>query len=528
MSHAPDASGDGIGDCRGLIRVLHKYKAVGFTDVWLAPFFKAGHPESGSIDGNYDVSDYFAIHPAFGTDDDVDDLVAEAESLGLRLLYDLVPAHTSDHHPHFLDALADPDSRYRNWYYFVEGDPSEPPTQLCGIFGDGPGSAWTWRPTASTADGAFGMWTLNLFYPGHPALNWHEPDVPAFVSKIMRHWADRGFKGARIDSASHTVLAAEVTREVGRLIKPNESRPYKRYEQHLITNAVDAHGRNMSAVAIGGLVAQLRRYYPDFLAIVENTNVDRKSQEPWTEQGLDVLDYGRDGDDVGIFAVKRDAIRISRTLSDLGERSRNGQRFVTFDMNHDFAISRRDPNWIGDEATPNQAGIRALLTLVIFCPVDACILYGMPLGNGIEDVAGDTDILRRAGLRRVIQWDDTAQRAFCAEGISPRVYPFPTDASFNVEHQSSDAGSTLNYARRLIKWRQAVSPEATFEVLASTDGVVRYRLGDYEVAINVNDVIVDVALPGRSAPSAYSILYGPDPFRTKLDPLDVAIVQRHE
>jgi alpha-glucosidase len=182
-----DASGDGVGDLAGARSRLGYLAELGVDAVWLNPFY----PSPGR-DHGYDVADYCGVDSLLGTLEEFDGLVAAAHRLGLRVLVDLVPNHTSSEHPWFRRALADPTSPYRDYYVFRPPRPDGgPPNNWQSVFG---GPAWT-------ADPASAEHYLHLFDSGQPDLNWHNPRVHAEFEAILQFWLDRGADGFRIDVA---------------------------------------------------------------------------------------------------------------------------------------------------------------------------------------------------------------------------------------------------------------------------------------------------------------------------------------
>ena len=192
-----DGNGDGVGDIAGIRARLGHLRDLGVDAVWINPWYP-----SPMADAGYDVSDYRAIEPVFGTADEAAELIAEAHAAGLRVLLDIVPNHTSDEHPWFRAALAgDPAARGR--YLFRPGRGDGPPNDWRSVFG---GPAWT-----RVADGA---WYLHLFDPGQPDLDWTNPEVRAEFEEVLRFWFDRGVDGFRIDVA-HGLVKAEGLPDVG-------------------------------------------------------------------------------------------------------------------------------------------------------------------------------------------------------------------------------------------------------------------------------------------------------------------------
>lgn len=188
-----DDSGDGIGDLAGITSHLDDLVALGVDALWLSPFYR-----SPQVDAGYDVADYCAVDPVFGTLADFDSLIARAHHLGLRAIVDLVPNHCSDQHPWFADALAaEPGSAARDRFIFCPGrGPGQPPNNWRSVFG---GTAWT-----QVDDG---QWYLHLFDAAQPDWNWSHPQVRAEFVRILRFWLDRGVDGFRVDVAHGLVKA---------------------------------------------------------------------------------------------------------------------------------------------------------------------------------------------------------------------------------------------------------------------------------------------------------------------------------
>jgi alpha-glucosidase len=194
-----DSDGDGMGDLPGITARLPYLASLGVDAVWLSPIYV-----SPMADAGYDVADYRDVDPAFGTLADADALLTAADSLGLRVILDLVPNHTSDEHAWFRTALAaGPRSRERARYLFRDGrdDGEAPPNSWRSVFG---GSAWT---RVAEPDGSPGQWYLHLFDVKQPDLDWTNPEVREEFHDIMRFWLDRGVAGFRVDVANALVKA---------------------------------------------------------------------------------------------------------------------------------------------------------------------------------------------------------------------------------------------------------------------------------------------------------------------------------
>jgi len=221
-----DATGDGMGDLAGIIARLPSLASLGVDAIWLSPFYTSPQHDAG-----YDVADYRAVDPRFGTLDDFDALEKKAHDLGLKLIVDLVPNHSSDQHVWFQEALAAPEgSPERARYLFRDGtgpNGDTPPNNWQSVFG---GDAWT---RVTRPDGTPGQWYLHLFDTSQPDFDWQNPWVREQFLDILRFWLDRGVDGFRVDVAHGLIKEAGLpdytppadTGSMGGTTKPIERRP---------------------------------------------------------------------------------------------------------------------------------------------------------------------------------------------------------------------------------------------------------------------------------------------------------------
>ncbi|HMQ55486.1 MAG TPA: alpha-amylase family glycosyl hydrolase, partial [Anaerolineae bacterium] len=180
-----DSNGDGIGDLAGIVRRLDYLKSLNIDAIWLSPIYPSPMHDFG-----YDVADYTAIHPMFGSMADFDRLLTEAHQRGLKLLLDLVPNHTSDEHPWFIESRSSRDNPKRDWYIWRDPAPDGgPPNNWLSLFG---GPAWTF-------DEKTGQYYLHQFVTQQPELNYRNPEVFAAMQNVMRFWLDKGIDGFRVD-----------------------------------------------------------------------------------------------------------------------------------------------------------------------------------------------------------------------------------------------------------------------------------------------------------------------------------------
>ena len=182
-----DADGDGVGDLEGIRQRLDHLAWLGVDAVWLSPFYRSPMHDYG-----YDVADFCDVDPLFGDMAAFDRLLGEAHGLGIKVVVDLVPNHTSSEHPWFQASRSSRDDPKRDWYVWHDGSgPDEPPNNWLGAFIEG-GRAWTW-------DAPTEQWYLHNFLPEQPDLNWANPEVVEAMHDVMRFWLDKGVDGFRID-----------------------------------------------------------------------------------------------------------------------------------------------------------------------------------------------------------------------------------------------------------------------------------------------------------------------------------------
>ena len=179
-----DTNGDGVGDLPGIIERLDYLENLGIDGIWLSPIC-----QSPQVDNGYDISDYRAVDPMFGTMEDMEHLIREAKLRGISIILDLVPNHSSNQHPWFLEAKKGKDNPYHDYYIWRDGDGVQYPNEMRATFG---GPAWSYVPE-------IGQYYFHQFAPEQPDLNWENPKVRQEIYDIMRFWANKGIEGFRLD-----------------------------------------------------------------------------------------------------------------------------------------------------------------------------------------------------------------------------------------------------------------------------------------------------------------------------------------
>jgi alpha-glucosidase len=190
-----DSNGDGVGDLNGIRRRLPHLATLGVDAVWIGPFYP-----SPMADFGYDVADYRDVDPRFGTLADCKALIAEAHALGLKVILDFVPNHTSDRHPWFIESRSSRNNPKRDWYIWKDARPGGgPPNNWVSHFG---GSAWEW-------DEASGQYYYHAYLKEQPDLNWRNPEVRNALYDVLRFWLKLGVDGFHVDVIWHLMKDPE-------------------------------------------------------------------------------------------------------------------------------------------------------------------------------------------------------------------------------------------------------------------------------------------------------------------------------
>ena len=474
-----DSNNDGIGDFAGLTEKLDYLQELGVTTLWLLPFF----PSPGRDDG-YDIGDYGAINPDFGTMKDVRRFIGEAKRRGLRVIIELVINHTSDQHDWFKRARrSPPGSSARNWYVWSDTDQKYQDTRI--IFTDTEKSNWTWDPEA----GAF-YW--HRFFSHQPDLNFDNPRVVSAVVQVMKRWLDAGVDGFRLDAIPY-LCERDGTN--------NENLP----ETHQVIKTLRAE---LDAYARGKVLLAEANQWPE-----------------------DVQQYFGDGDECQMAyhfplmprfymaIAQEDRFPITDIMRQTPDIPANCQ-WALFLRNHDeltlemVTDVERDYLWstyANDPRARINVGIRRRLaplmendrrkielmnSLLLSFPGTPIIYYGDEIGMGDNIYLGD-----RNGVRTPMQWTPDRNGGFSrsdparlyAPTIMDPVYGYE---SVNVEAQSRSLSSLLSWTKRLISVRKSslAFGRGTMTFIRPSNRSVLAYVRQYE-----DDVVLCVANLSRSA-----------------------------
>ena len=420
-----DSNGDGSGDLRGIISRLDYCRWLGADAVWLSPIYP-----SPMVDFGYDISDFTEIHPLFGSLGDFDALISEAHRLGLKVLLDYVPNHSSDQHFWFLESRSARNNPFRDWYIWRDPAPGGgPPNNWLSAFG---GSAWEWDENS-------GQYYLHSYLKEQPDLNWRNPALQKSMLDVLRFWLDRGVNGFRVDSIAHLMKDPEFRDNPLNLTWDPAAGPYFRYlpvhsRDHPDTAAVLRRMRRVvdqyeDCVIIGEAYLSLERIVAYYGAGVHLPFNFALITSPWTAR-----------------EVHR-AIGIYESL--LGP-----------DHWPNWVLGNHDRHRIATRVGRAQARVAAMLLLTL--RGTPTLYYGDEIG--MQDVPIPAELVKdpwelnvpslglgRDPERSPMQWDSSYHGGFST--ATPWL-PVASDFQrFNVAVESQESDSVLSLYRRLIALR---------------------------------------------------------------------------
>jgi len=450
-----DSDGDGVGDLAGVRSRLAYLSDLGVDAVWLTPFFRSPQADHG-----YDVADYRDVDPLFGTLADFDALRAEATRLGLRLITDIVPNHTSDQHAWFQGALAaGPGSAERDRYLFRSGrgaDGGEPPNNWKSVFG---GPAWTRVPD--------GEWYLHLFDRAQPDLNWRNPDVGEEFESILRFWLDRGVDGFRIDVA-HGLLKPEDLPDSTRSV------PHPYWDNDEV-HEVYRHWRTVLDSYTGDRMAVAEAWVDDADAMSRYIRADELQQVfnfHWLEAPWSAAAFRR------VILETLDAVELP-----------SAPTWVL--SNHD--VVRHVTRYGGGELGLRRA--RAATLTMLALPGSAYVYQGEELGLPQAEVAPDDRRdptwlrgggIGRDGCRVPIPWSgDAPPYGFSPDGVATWL-PQPRGwQQLSAAYEQDAEGSTLRFYRAALRVRRELTAGLGpgMDLLDTSPGMLAFRRGTRLVCV---------------------------------------------
>ena len=432
-----DSNGDGTGDINGIVSRLDYLKDLGIGAIWLTPMYP-----SPQVDYGYDISDYTAIDPVYGTMADFDRLLLEAKKRNIRIIMDFVANHTSDQHAWFKESRSSRNNPKRDWYIWRDAkSPGRPPNNWLSWFGH---SAWTLDPQTN-------QYYYHYFYAQQPDLNWRNPEVQRAMFGVIRFWLDRGVSGFRIDAVSRLFEDPDLHDDP---ILPGRNAYGDSNIQHKYTdNLPEVHD----------VLRELRKVVDSYPG---NPVLISEADEPNIAE-LSRM-YGRKNDEVQLpmdFQLA-DVNRLSapefrRLLEEVENNPAGGQPHYFF-SNHD---QPRQWDRYGDGIHNDQ--IAKLMAALLFTTrATPQMYYGEEIGMRTTDPSRKEDVRDpigklgwpkekgRDGERTPMQWDATKNAGFST--ANETWLPVPLSASqYNVDVESKDADSILSFYKRLLALRQS-------------------------------------------------------------------------
>jgi alpha-glucosidase len=424
-----DSNGDGVGDIPGIIQRLDHVHWLGADAIWISPIFP-----SPMADFGYDVADYVGVHPMFGTLEDVDRMIEEAHTRGLKVILDLVPNHSSDQHPWFLESRSSRENPKRDWYIWKDPEPDgSVPNNWVSVFG---GPAWEWDEKTE-------QFYYHAFLKEQPDLNWRNPEVQEAMLDVMRFWFDRGVDGFRIDVLWHIVKDDHFRDNPPNPDWEPHQPPYDKLLPVYSTDQPEVHD----------LVEQMRRVsdeYGERLLI----------GEIYLPIGKLVAYYGTDQSGVHLpfnfqlIDLEWNAERIYAAVTEY-------EAVLPRDGWPNWVLGNHDKSRIASRVGPQQARVAALLLLTL--RGTPTIYYGDEIGMGdvaippekIQDPQGKNlgHQFSRDPQRTPMQWEAGEGAGFTS---GEPWLPLPDDDPLaSVEAQRSDPESMLAFHRRLLALRRA-------------------------------------------------------------------------
>src|SRR3984893_14575335 len=469
-----DSNADGVGDLKGIIDRLPHLQSLGIDAIWLSPIFP-----SPMADFGYDIADYTGIDPLFGTMEDFDALVEAAHAGGLKVILDLVPNHTSDRHPWFIESRKSRDNPKRDWYIWRE-PPADgrPPNNWLSEFG---GSAWRY-------DAATRQYYYHAFLAQQPDLNWRNPTVRQAIHDVMRFWLRKGVDGFRVDVIWHLIKDAE--------FRDNPPNPNFREGRSPHEKILPLHSTDQPEVH--DVIAEMR-------AVIDEFDGRVLIGEIYLPLERLVTYYGRDRAEAhlpfnfALLSAPWNARAIERIIHDY-------EALLPAGAWPNWVLGNHDRPRIASRVGRDQARVAAMLLLTL--RGTPTLYYGDEIG--MHQVAIAPDQVRdpfeknvpgigvgRDGCRTPMQWDATAHAGF---STASTWLPLADDyVQENVANLEADAASILTLYKALIALRKQLPQLVTgsYEPVAAQGDILIYRRvgagGAIVIALNLGAEPVSIS-----------------------------------
>ncbi len=437
-----DTTGSGTGDLRGIIQRLDYLAQLGIDLIWLSPVFA-----SPQVDNGYDISDYRAIDPMFGSMEDMRELIAQGKKRGIGIMMDLVLNHSSDQHAWFLQACSSRDNPYHDYYVWRDGTPEHFPNEMQSVFG---GPAWTWVPE-------LGQYYFHQFAPQQPDLNWENPALRREIYDMILWWMEQGVEGFRLD------VIDQIAKEPDRYITNNGPRLHE-FLQELSRETFQKGCLVTVGEAWGADLQRAKQYSaPDGseLSMVFQFEQMMLDQQPGKEKwDLAPLPFVKMKDSFArwqqglhgcgwnsLFLNNHDLPRIvSRWGDDGAYRVQSAKLLAT--MLH--GMQGTPYIYQGEEL--GMTNVR--LPIEEYRDVEIQNFYRKRLGEGYPQEAIMNSIYAkgRDNARTPMQWDSSSNAGFT--GGTPWLTVNPNYTAINAQAELADPDSVFHYYRKLIALRK--------------------------------------------------------------------------
>ena len=490
-----DTSGNGIGDLKGIKEKIPYLRGLGIDMVWLNPFFISPQNDNG-----YDIADYYHVDPAFGTDEDLDDLISEMDKAGIKLMFDMVLNHTSTEHEWFKKAL-DGDEKYQNYYYIREGKDGGYPTNWQSKFG---GPAWN-------EFGDTGKYYLCLFDKTQADLNWHNPDLRDELYKIVNYWIDKGIDGFRFDVLN--VIGKDQILEDSSGIESEEKKLYTDTPiVHKCIRELNNHtfGKNPEIITVGEMSStniensiMYSSAEGNELSMVFNFHhlkVDYENGDKWTDARFDFsklkdtlnkwqVEMQEGGGWNALFWNNHDQPRANNRFGDV-----ENFPYETATMLAQTIHMMRGTPYIyqGEEIGMTDPDFKSIDD---YKDIESHNAYKKLLESGKNEAEAFNIINKKSrdNSRTPMQWDDTENAGFTSG--KPWIAVNDNYKTINTKKAMADRSSVYFYYRKLIELRKdenIISDGLYFPILEDDDKIFAYiREYEGEVLINMNNFSSD-------------------------------------
>ena len=494
-----DSNGDGLGDLAGVVQRLPYLAELGVEAVWLSPFFQSPMKDFG-----YDISDYRAVDPMFGSLADFDAVVAKAHALGIKVLIDQVLSHCSDQHPWFVESRSSRDNPRADW--FVWADPKEdgtPPNNWLSIFG---GSAWQWDTRRC-------QYYMHNFLASQPDLNFHNPQVQQAALENMQFWLDRGVDGFRLDAINFCVHDAQLRNNPARGVPTddpsvNKVNPYG-WQRHQFDKS------QPEMLDFLRRIRSLLNQYPDLTTVGEIGDDDTTARIAEYTGGGDKLHTAYSFD---LLGPQCDARYIHGVVQRLEAVCLDGWPCWSV-SNHDAVRVATRWQQPGHDSTDSAAWLRLVCGLQLSLRGSPCIYQGDELGlteatvafEDLQDPYGIAmwpEFVGRDGCRTPMVWDGAAPQAGFSNAAKTWLPLAPGHLPLAAAGQMADPASLFHFYKAMLAWRRqhAVLRVGAIELLAPDDAVLAYvrRVDGLALlcAFNLGAGAVRYALPEGMQPLA--------------------------